>query len=83
MLIDDRMPLPRPTRDRATLPSAVAGARLCVLVLLALPALIGCQQRPLTPQEIQDQHRFEVGCRPQDAEGYEQEMPYCGHHGGH
>jgi hypothetical protein len=52
------------------------------LMLLALPALIGCQQRAPTPAEIQDQHRFEVGCRFQDAQGYEQVMPYCGHSGG-
>jgi hypothetical protein len=56
-------------------------ASSCVL-LLALPALLGCQERPLTPQEIQDQRRFEVGCRFQDAQGYEQALPYCGHHGG-
>jgi len=82
MPINDKIRLPRATSDRAALPSAVALARLCLLMLLTLPALIGCQERPLTPQEIQDQHRFEVGCRPQDAEGYEQAMPYCGHHGG-
>jgi hypothetical protein len=51
-------------------------------MLLALPALAGCQERPLTPAEIQDQHRFEVGCRAEDAQGYERAMPYCGHSGG-
>jgi len=53
------------------------------LVLLGLLAvLVGCQSRPLTPQEISDQHRFETGCRFVDAQGYEGNMPYCGHNGG-
>jgi len=60
----------------------MTGAKLCVLMFSALPVLLGCQERPLTPQEIQDQHRFEVGCRAQDAQGYERAMPYCGHNGG-
>jgi len=51
-------------------------------MLLALPALLGCQERAPTPAEIQGQRRFEVGCRFQDAQGYEAAMPYCGHSGG-
>ncbi len=61
----------------------MARASLCVLMLLALPALVGCQERPLTPAEIRDRQRFEVGCRSEDAQGYERAMPYCGHSGGH
>ncbi len=63
---------------------AMTRANFCVtLMLLALAtALLGCQERPLTPAEIQDQHRFQVGCRPEDAQGYERNMPYCGHMGG-
>ncbi|MGE5202508.1 MAG: hypothetical protein ACM3O6_10635 [Acidobacteriota bacterium] len=50
------------------------------LSLLAM--LVGCDNRPLTPEEVEAQHRFETGCRPQDAQGYEMNMPYCGHNGG-
>lgn len=53
-----------------------------VLICVVLLILAGCQERPLTPAEIQDQHRFEVGCRAEDAQGYERAMPYCGHSGG-
>jgi hypothetical protein len=42
-------------------------AGISLLVTLGLLALLGCQQRPLTPQEIQDQHRFMTGCRAEDA----------------
>ena len=50
----------------------------CVLmVLLALSALLGCRERPLTPAEIQDQHRFVTGCRPQDAPDYGSFIAYC------
>lgn len=53
------------------------------LAFFGLLALLGaCQSRPLTPQEAADQHRFETGCRFQDAQGYEGNMPYCGHNGG-
>lgn len=56
--------------------------RFSMLMILGLLAVSGCQQRPLTPQEVQDQHRFEVGCRGSDAQGYEENTPYCGHEGG-
>jgi hypothetical protein len=49
-----------------------------ILGLAILSTLLGCENRPLTPAEVQDQHRFEVGCRYQDAQGYEMNMPYCG-----
>jgi hypothetical protein len=52
------------------------------LAVLGFLTLHGCQERPLTPAEIQDQHRFQVGCRAEDAQGYERAMPYCGHGGG-
>jgi hypothetical protein len=53
-------------------------ATLCALILLCLPALLGCQERPLTPAEIQDQHRFMTGCRPEDAaRDYTEYMAYC------
>jgi len=57
-------------------------AQQTLMLLVLSLSLLGCQERPLTQQEIQDQHRFEVGCRFQDAQGYEQALPYCGHHGG-
>ena len=53
-----------------------------VAAVALLTALSACQDRPLTPQEVSDQHRFETGCRFQDAQGYEGNMPYCGHDGG-
>jgi len=57
--------------------------RAYALVLVSLLAgLAACESRPLTPQEAADQHRFETGCRFQDAQGYEGNMPYCGHNGG-
>jgi hypothetical protein len=65
---------------RETILTAVICTGLSALMLA--PLLLGCQERPLTPTEIQEQHRFEVGCRPEDAQGYERAMPYCGHSGG-
>ena len=53
------------------------------LSLLALASLAGCYEPAPTAQTIADQHRFEVGCRAQDAQGYEMNMPYCGREGGH
>jgi hypothetical protein len=54
---------------------------LCLpLMLLALAALFGCQERPLTSQEIQDQHRFMTGCRPVDAARDSMDFEaYCDH----
>jgi len=53
------------------------------LALLGLLAALGaCQTQPLTSQEVADQHRFQTGCRFVDAQGYEGNMPYCGHNGG-
>ena len=37
------------------------------LALLLIITLLGCEQRPPTPREIQDQQRFMMGCRPADA----------------
>ena len=54
---------------------------LC-LSILGLSVLAGCNEPPPTAQTIADQHRFEVGCRAQDAQGYEANMPYCGRDGG-
>ena len=53
-----------------------------LIMLTTLAVLAACESRPLTPQEAADQHRFETGCRFQDAQGYEGNMPYCGHNGG-
>jgi hypothetical protein len=53
---------------------------LVMMVLLALPAACDAG-RPLSPEEQALQHRFETGCRPQDAIGYEQATPYCGSRG--
>jgi hypothetical protein len=56
---------------------------LWMLGLSALgPALTGCNEPPPSAQTLADQHRFEMGCRGQDAQGYERNMPYCGHSGG-
>lgn len=55
---------------------------LC-LSIVGLSALAGCNEPPPSAQTISDQHRFEMGCRPEDAQGYERNMPYCGHSGGH
>lgn len=52
------------------------------LSLSLLATLLACDPRPLTPEEVQAQHRYETGCRPQDAQGYERNTPYCGHNGG-
>ena len=53
-----------------------------IAALALLAALSACQSRPLTPQETADQHRFQTGCMAVDAQGYEGNMPYCGHNGG-
>ncbi len=51
---------------------------LATLGMLWMLAMLGCQQRQPTAQEIQDQQRFMMGCRPADAArdptGYE---AYC------
>jgi len=50
------------------------------LMFLSLAFLVGCQERPLTPAEIQDQHRFMTGCRPEDAaRDYTDFIAYCDH----
>ncbi len=48
-----------------------------LMMLLGLSALLGCQERPLTPSELQDQRRFVTGCRPQDAPDYATFIAYC------
>ena len=55
------------------------------LTIASLSLLSGCiASPPPSEQTIADQHRFEVGCRAEDAQGYEGNMPYCGrdHNGG-
>lgn len=54
-------------------------ARIVVMTaLVALPA--ACESGPPpSPAELELQHRFEMGCQPQDAIGYERAMPYCDH----
>ena len=59
------------------LPRTVGRVALTFLVLALLAA---CQERPLTSQEIQDQHRFATGCRPSDyARDSTEFMSYCDH----
>jgi len=49
-------------------------------VLAALAGLSACTApAPPPPDVAAAQHRYEMGCRPEDAEGYEHLMPYCGH----
>jgi hypothetical protein len=49
---------------------------LSMLGLSALgPALARCNEPPPSAQTIADQRRFEMGCRGQDAQGYERNMP--------
>jgi hypothetical protein len=50
---------------------------LCALMMLGLPTLPGCQQRPLTQTEIQDQRRYVTNCRAQDAPDYSTFIAYC------
>jgi hypothetical protein len=38
-----------------------------VLLAMLLLVLLGCQQHPLTPEEIRDQQIFMTGCRAADA----------------
>ena len=58
-------------------------ARLTIpLSFVAISSLAGCYEPSPTAQTIADQHRFEMGCRAQDAQGYEMNMPYCGRDGG-
>jgi hypothetical protein len=53
---------------------AVIGAMIGVL-----GALAACTSGPpLSPVEIAAQQRFQVGCLPSDAVGYEMAEPYCG-----
>ena len=52
---------------------------LSLLALSALPSpLAGCANPPVgSPQWYEVTHEFEMGCRPEDAEGYEKLFEYC------
>jgi hypothetical protein len=56
--------------------------KVLFMLLPLSAALAGCNTPPPTAQTIADQHRFETGCRWQDAQGYESATPYCGSDGG-
>jgi len=57
--------------------------RIALPSLLALSSLVaGCDTTPPTPEEKALQHQYQMGCRPEDAQGLERAMPYCGHDGG-
>lgn len=49
------------------------------LAMLGLAPLMACAEGPPSPETIADQHRFQMGCRAEDAQGLERNMPYCGH----
>jgi hypothetical protein len=49
---------------------------LVVMTLLALPAACASGPPP-SPATQALEHRFEMGCRPQDSLGYEDVSPYC------
>jgi hypothetical protein len=50
-----------------------------IAVIEVLGALAACTSGPpLSPAEIAAQQRFQVGCLPSDAVGYEMAEPYCG-----
>ena len=53
-----------------------------VAMVAFLGALLGCAPPPPpSPEKAALEHQYEMGCRPQDAQGYERNMPYCGHNG--
>ncbi len=50
-----------------------------ILVMTAMLALTAACESGPPPSAAQQalEHRFEMGCRPQDSVGYERQRPYC------
>jgi hypothetical protein len=62
------MSVSRPRRER------------CSVVLSLLAVVVGCTPPAPPPPDVAAQQRqFEMGCRPEDAQGLERAMPYCNH----
>lgn len=58
---------------RAVLPGLAIGAWLATSALLS-----GCTPpAPPSPEVQALEHQFQTGCRPVDAQGYENQYPYC------
>jgi hypothetical protein len=55
------------------------GRVIFCLAMLGLAPLTACNEAPPSPETIADQHRFQMGCRAEDAQGLERNMAYCGH----
>ncbi len=54
-------------------------SRIAVMAALG-GALIGCAPPPPpSPEQERLEHQYQMGCRPEDAQGYERAMPYCSH----
>jgi len=51
-------------------------------LLAVLAPLAACNLPPPSPEDEAAYHRFQTGCRPQDANGYENQKEYCGNGGG-
>ena len=58
--------------------------RAALLSLLALSSVLaGCADPQVgSPQWNALAHQYQMGCQPEDAQGLERAMPYCGHNGG-
>jgi len=68
--------------------SPASHAARLALWLGSLSALCACERpQPPSPDVAAKEHQYEMGCLPEDAQGYERAMPYCNHHdlldGGH
>ena len=52
---------------------------LAIFAGLTSSALLGgcTAPAPPSPEMQQLEHQYEMGCRPEDAQGYEHQMPYC------
>ena len=64
----------------AAIPMSSAARILVMTALLVLPAACDSGPPP-SPAEQALEHRFEMGCRPQDSVGYEGMRPYCSDRG--
>lgn len=51
-------------------------------LLAVLGSLAACNLPPPSPEDEAAYHRFQTGCRPVDANGYENQKEYCGQGGG-
>lgn len=55
------------------------GLHIVIVPTLLGAGLAACEMPPPpSPEKAALEHHYETGCRPQDAQGWEGNRPYCG-----